>query len=311
MPSQAQLRIGDVLAGRLNGYEIHENHRPEWMQSATGGRLELDFYIEELGIAFEVQGRQHFEFVPFFHKTYYDFECQQERDEEKRSLCLEAGITLYEVVCPDEIVIILDAIQSELKKPKSPEVRIEMTNKLRYLKNATAGYRMRVANKEREVYGLMQRLEKSQDKPFQERKVSEQFEQAKKQYGEMVGKLATKIVGASENYDGFVLPKLRSEGIEPGNMPGDPFKRASTLISMEARRAVQKYPPFNSPHEAYAVLLEEVDEMWDAIKKNNTAHAINEAIQVGAMALRFVSEFRKKQDPDLEFAVTSTSCASE
>ena len=63
-------------------------------------------------------------------------------------------------------------------------------------------------------------------------------------------------------------------------------------ISNEADRVCEKYPPFNSAHEGYAVLLEEMDEMWDAIKQNNTRHALDEAVQVGAVALRFVSEMR-------------------
>lgn len=304
MPSQNQLRIGDVLADRLRNYEVRENYRPEWMQSKTGGRLELDFYVEELAIAFEVQGRQHFEYVPFFHATYLDFEAQQCRDEEKRSLCQEAGVTLYEVVCPDEISVILDALEPEMKSASQEPIKIRLTNRLRYLKNATAGYRMRVANKEREVYGLMHRVSKMEDKPFTHNRLEAQLEQAKKQYGEMAGKLVTKVIGAAANYDSFVLPKLRASGLEPEELPGDPFKRASTLIAIEARRACVKYPPFNSTHEAYAVLQEEVDEMWDAIKRNNVNHAITEAIQVGAMALRFISEFRAKSDPDIDMALS-------
>lgn len=61
--------------------------------------------------------------------------------------------------------------------------------------------------------------------------------------------------------------------------------------AIEARRA---YPPFNSSHEGYAVLLEEVDELWADVKTNNVEHAIEEAIQVGAMAIRFIADMRAK-----------------
>lgn len=50
------------------------------------------------------------------------------------------------------------------------------------------------------------------------------------------------------------------------------------------------HPPMHSPHEAYAVLLEEVDELWFDIKRNEglQPHAMIEAKQVGAMALRYI-----------------------
>lgn len=61
----------------------------------------------------------------------------------------------------------------------------------------------------------------------------------------------------------------------------------------EAQRAMEKFKPFNSSHEGFAVLREEVDEMWDAIKANDLPHARKEAIQVAAMALRYIAETPK------------------
>ncbi len=68
--------------------------------------------------------------------------------------------------------------------------------------------------------------------------------------------------------------------------------RAGNAGMVEAMRAIEKHggKVFNSSHEAYAVLLEEVDELWDAIKGNDLAHARVEAIQVCAMAIRFIAE---------------------
>jgi NTP pyrophosphatase (non-canonical NTP hydrolase) len=63
-------------------------------------------------------------------------------------------------------------------------------------------------------------------------------------------------------------------------------------IYREYREAISKFPPFHSAHEGYAILLEEVDELWDEIKGNKKPGAYGrmkkEAIQVGAMALRFL-----------------------
>lgn len=64
----------------------------------------------------------------------------------------------------------------------------------------------------------------------------------------------------------------------------------TTAIEAEYLRARTKFPKFNSAHEGYAVMLEEVEEMWEAIKKNDIIHARAEAVQVAAMALAFLME---------------------
>ena len=61
-------------------------------------------------------------------------------------------------------------------------------------------------------------------------------------------------------------------------------------------RARQHFKPCHSGHEGYAVLLEEVEEMWDAIKTNNIAHARHEVVQVGAMALAFLLEIKNNEE---------------
>ena len=89
-------------------------------------------------------------------------------------------------------------------------------------------------------------------------------------------------------------------------VPEDLLPVAATLmvdIFDEYRRAISKFPDFNSAHEGYAVLLEEVDELWDEIKNNKKPGAYErmrvEATQVGAMALRFLvmlKEMKNKKE---------------
>jgi hypothetical protein len=63
-------------------------------------------------------------------------------------------------------------------------------------------------------------------------------------------------------------------------------------IALEATRAAEIHPPFHSKHEGYAGILEELDELWDEIKKKHSDKSAMriEAIQVGAMALRFIED---------------------
>lgn len=65
---------------------------------------------------------------------------------------------------------------------------------------------------------------------------------------------------------------------------------ALRMVRAEIRLAGEKFPPMRSPHEGYAIIKEEVDEMWDAIKKNEISHSRGEAIQVAAMAVRYAMD---------------------
>ena len=62
------------------------------------------------------------------------------------------------------------------------------------------------------------------------------------------------------------------------------------LILREYAGATNKFGAFSSAHEGYAVIKEEVDELWDAIKNKQSTNKDlrKEAIQIGAMAVRFI-----------------------
>jgi NTP pyrophosphatase (non-canonical NTP hydrolase) len=66
------------------------------------------------------------------------------------------------------------------------------------------------------------------------------------------------------------------------------------MVRDELEHAMDLWPPMQSAHEGYAVILEELDELWEEIKRNQNQRDLgkmrSEAIQVAAMAARFVAD---------------------
>lgn len=52
-----------------------------------GTKLRLDFYIPSYGVAVEINGRQHSEYVPHFHETKMNFYKGVSRDRRKVDWC--------------------------------------------------------------------------------------------------------------------------------------------------------------------------------------------------------------------------------
>lgn len=72
--------------------------RPDFLKNpVTGNNLELDCFNQTLKLAVEYNGQQHYSFTSFFHKNVEASTNQKYRDELKRRMCQENGITLIEV----------------------------------------------------------------------------------------------------------------------------------------------------------------------------------------------------------------------
>ncbi len=64
---------------------------------------------------------------------------------------------------------------------------------------------------------------------------------------------------------------------------------ALAAVRAEVIRATKKHKRgFNSPHEGWAVIWEELDELWDEVRADRPRRARKEAVQVGAMAVRYL-----------------------
>ncbi len=80
----------------------------------------------------------------------------------------------------------------------------------------------------------------------------------------------------------------------PSQFPDNEVEVAALQACREVERANSLWPVFNSAHEGFAVLAEEVDELkshvWTNQKKRDLKEMRKEAIQIAAMALRFATE---------------------
>lgn len=66
---------------------------------------------------------------------------------------------------------------------------------------------------------------------------------------------------------------------------------ALAAVRAEVIRATQKHPrSFNSTHEGWAVIWEELDEMWDEVRANNLEASKHESVQVAAMGVRYLMD---------------------
>lgn len=111
--------------------------RPPWLRNPLTGRcLEIDAWNEELQLACEFQGYQHTVFPNCFHKSYDEFERQQQRDKVKAQRLEELGIRLLEV--PHTVGV--DAMQSfvaeklsqwDLLWPRDPEAELSVVHEER------------------------------------------------------------------------------------------------------------------------------------------------------------------------------------
>lgn len=108
--SKLQRETSAALSTHFGQYTIRENTRPAWLTDDTGARLELDFIIEELNVAIEVQGAQHYVYTPHFHGTYTSLQMTIERDTFKQETCKARGMVFFEVATESDLIYALEGI---------------------------------------------------------------------------------------------------------------------------------------------------------------------------------------------------------
>lgn len=108
MTSKLETYLSKELYTRFGQYSIRQNYHAQWLMG-----LELDFYIDELKLAAEVQGEQHYKFIPHFHKNKDGFEKQKIRDTQKSILCRENGVRLVEIFTEKDADLFISLVKEK------------------------------------------------------------------------------------------------------------------------------------------------------------------------------------------------------
>jgi hypothetical protein len=93
--SKYHIKARNLLKEIFHSYRILEEVKlPGSTATHRRGVLYLDFYIPQINKAFEVHGQQHYDYIPFFHKTKKDFLLAQKKDDDKIAWCELNNINL-------------------------------------------------------------------------------------------------------------------------------------------------------------------------------------------------------------------------
>ena len=103
-----------ILEEYFDGYKFI-TVRPNFLKyPLTNRNLEIDCYNEDLNIALEYNGLQHYEYKNIYHKTYEDFLSRQNRDNFKYKKLHSMGINL--IIVKYDVKDLISYIQSKLKE---------------------------------------------------------------------------------------------------------------------------------------------------------------------------------------------------
>ena len=92
-----QKQVLDALSGILGGAYEWEWSDLRIFNPLTGYRLYFDGYFPEHNLLVEVHGKQHFVYVPYWHKARYIFEAMQARDVAKQEQALALGFQVLTI----------------------------------------------------------------------------------------------------------------------------------------------------------------------------------------------------------------------
>ena len=91
---KSEIQLTKLIEQYYGAENVITSYHPIWAESNKKVLLEFDIYIKSKNILIEYNGRQHYEYVPFFHGTKKAFNEQKKRDNRKKRLAKKQGIEL-------------------------------------------------------------------------------------------------------------------------------------------------------------------------------------------------------------------------
>jgi hypothetical protein len=94
---KGEVKLFDILNYLLPKCHYCINGYYSWLPSPNGAPMQLDWYSDELGLAFEYEGIQHYKYIKHFHKSKTEFKYLQECDKLKEKYCKLEGVVLVKI----------------------------------------------------------------------------------------------------------------------------------------------------------------------------------------------------------------------
>lgn len=120
---------------------------PEWLVNSNGNKMQLDGYCKKLGLAFEHQGRQHYEKNKFI-STDNDLNKRILLDKEKKEICNNNGVKLF--IIPELDYYLEVKNLKEFIKEEAVKLKVELPSNYDDIEiDLTKAYSSSPENKER------------------------------------------------------------------------------------------------------------------------------------------------------------------
>ncbi len=108
--------------------------RPTWLVNSDGNRMELDGYCENLKLAFEYQGKQHFNLSSFI-TSQKDLDKRQKDDRRKKYLCKKNKVQLIVINYRDNLDNLPNIIKERLNKNSKIYKKANFNKKIKLVKS--------------------------------------------------------------------------------------------------------------------------------------------------------------------------------